>query len=161
MVFENYESYYLIGEVGTLGVHGLVSEWQALHAAATAWTPHWGHSDGRVYRESIDATWQSALKKIEAAIGTAPENPEGLAKAELTAIEATLLAEFVHTAKIPAEVAATFDSAFEGGAFQITKGWTRVMAQVVHSMTDEEFKDFKKYVSEHVAWLAKERTRKE
>lgn len=157
MLSKNYENYYLIGEVSAGDCLALAGEWRALLSVAEEWEPNFHRlGDSRVYRNSIRETWDAALEKI-ADVVNAGHPDDYPASIEFTAIETTLLIEFVRTAGLSEDVATLFKGCFACGWHQITKGWTRVMLDVSSCMTDDEFKEFKRYIEDHLEEIDKSR----
>ncbi len=158
----NEENYYLLGEVNAKSVLMPMSEWRLLKSILPP--PPWNEcplmrlGDSRIYRDSLEKTFEDVCFKIFAFLDESrrAKNSE-VAGLYFTAIEMAVLSAWILQRDTKHKICADTRSLFSDSWFPITKCWTRVMYEILPSMTKDEFEYFEKYAKEHIEDFRKHR----
>ena len=149
------ENYYLLGEVNAQGVLLFMREWRLfkrfIPLVPQGDCPRMSLGDGRIYRDSLSKTFDDVCFKINAFLGE-NSSAKGDEPVELrfTAIEKAVLSAWILQRDTKRIIPDYMRRCFSDSWFPITKCWTRVMYEILPSLTKEEFQYFEKYTKEHL-----------
>ena len=151
----NEENYYLLGKVNAKGICMTMREWRLFKSiiplVPQGDCPRMALGDSRIYRDSLSKTFDDVCFKIHAFLDENRHTKDtefvGL---YFTAIEKAVLSAWIlqrdTTHRIPNDIRRCFSNSW----FPITKCWTRVIYEILPSMTKDEFEYFEKYAKEHI-----------
>ena len=149
------ENYYLLGEVNAKGVLMTMGEWRLFKSIIPLIpqgdSPCMFLGDSRIYRDSLEKTFDDVCFKIHAFLD---ENRRAkdteVAGLYFTAIEKAVLSAWILQRDTKHKIRNDIRRCFSDSWFPITKCWTRVMYEILPSMTKDEFEYFEKYAKEHI-----------